>query len=79
MLRMSKTPPMLLMKKMGTEYGVWSFVRLFSAHDQTSYIWITDRFGSNDTHQPESVDEKSGDLMNELTKLGLTSNGSTSE
>ena len=79
MLRMSKIPPMLLMKKMGTENDVWSFVRLFSAHDQTSYILIADRFGSNDTHQPESVDEKSGDLRNELRKLGLTSNGSPSE
>ena len=79
MLRMSKIPPMLLMKKMGTENDVWSFVRLFSTHDQTSYIWIADRFGSNDTHQPESVDEKSGDLMNGLMKVGLTNNGSPSE
>ena len=79
MLRMSKIPPMLLVKKMGTENDVWSFVRLFSTHDQTSYIWIADRFDSNDTHQPESVDEKSGDLTNVLTKVGLTSNGSPSE
>ena len=79
MLRMLKIPPMLLMKRMGTENDVWSFVRLFLTHDQTSYIWIADRFGSNDAHQPESVYEKSGDLLNGLTKVGLTSNGSPSE
>ena len=79
MLRMLKIPPMLLMKRMGTDHDVWSFVRLFSTHDQTSYIWIADRFGSNDTHQPESVDEKSDDLMNELRKVGLTNNGLPSE
>ena len=79
MLRMSKIPLIQLMKKMGTENDVRSFVRLFSALDQTSYILITDRFGSNDAHQPESVDEKSEDLMNELRKVGLTSNGSPSE
>ena len=79
MLRMSKIPPMLLVKKMGTENDVWSFVRLFSTHDQTSYIWIAGRFDSNDTHQPESVDEKPGDSTNELRKVGSTSNGSPSE